>query len=210
MKRYILYSFVLLSLVFCACSSSVASNVIETEAVETAVVEDTEVKAVEPIKEEVQEAQVYVINMQTPQEIYDIAIPTKVTIGSTLSELGEIKFSVGYRKGETIIVKMPVYNGKERWIVCGVYYKRPPFEGNGFAIAPIEASNWVKVARNGELLVPPRNWKQGTSWINITFCIPEEVDEVPEKWEFQITVRDITQVGQVQTALSARFLIAMK
>jgi hypothetical protein len=99
---------------------------------------------------------------------------------------------------------LTIHNGKDEPAKFSVTYREPSSPSEGYAAAPPEAKDWVKIADPAPVLKAKE-----TREVLIAVEMPKGA-EAPPKWEFWIAVKDVTQTGMVQTELACRWLVEMK
>jgi len=97
-----------------------------------------------------------------------------------------------------------VHNGRTESYPFEIKYRIPDNLGEGFVAAPVEAQNWVIIADSTPILEPKE-----TKEILVVLEMPNEASS-PSSWEFWVSVRDVSQVGMVQTELCSRWQIYMR
>jgi hypothetical protein len=108
-------------------------------------------------------------------------------------------FSSGYHARQ----KITIHNGSESATTFLAYYRIPDYVENGFAVAPIDAQEWVEIGEESAVLASGE-----TREIEITLNLPKGA-QTPERWEFWIGVREKKE-GSLTTELCSRWLITMK
>jgi hypothetical protein len=109
-----------------------------------------------------------------------------------------------YPGAENVEWPLRIHNGKDEPAEFSVTYKEPSNTGEGFVAAPPEAKDWV-IIEDPEPMLAAKETKN----VLIAVEVPEDA-EAPPKWEFWIAVKDVTQMGMVQTELTCRCLVTMK
>jgi len=101
--------------------------------------------------------------------------------------------------------ELSVHNGNDATAEFAVVYREPDYVAEGYAEPPIEADSWVVIADSSPVLMPYE-----TREILVALDIPANVVITADKWEFWISVKDITQGGTIQTELCSRWLVVMQ
>jgi len=128
-----------------------------------------------------------------PPELYD-----KVWISPAEVDVGN--FFAGARAEWPV----RIHNGNDQPTKFSVTYSKPSTTAEGFVTAPNEAQDWVIIADATPVLAP-----KADKDVLIAVEMPKGAT-APEKWEFLIVVKDITQTGMVQTELACRWLVTMR
>lgn len=98
-----------------------------------------------------------------------------------------------------------IHNGEDTTTEFSVSYRVPDYVAEGYEKAPDEVQDWVIIADPTPILAPKE-----TRDILIVAELPEEVKDLPPKWEFWISIIDVSQKGMVQTELASRWLVVMR
>jgi hypothetical protein len=130
--------------------------------------------------------------LEPPPELYD-----KIWISPGKVEVGN--FSPGARAE----YPLTIHNGNDEPTEFSVTFQVPGSTAEGYDQAPSAAQDWVIIAEAAPVLAAKE-----TRDVLIAVEMPEDA-EAPPKWEFWITVKDVTQTGMVQTELACRWLITM-
>jgi len=134
--------------------------------------------------------------IQKPQpgpELYD-----KVWISPGKVEVGK------FYPGATAAYPLTIHNGNDQPAEFSITYRVSNDTAEGFVIAPEEAQDWVIITDATPVIAP-----KDTIEVMIEVVMPKGA-EAPEKWEFQVVVKDASQAGMIQTELACRWLITMK
>jgi hypothetical protein len=128
-----------------------------------------------------------------PADLYDKVwiSPGKVNVGH-------------FYPGARAEYPLSIHNGNDQPTEFSVRYKEPGTPEEDFVAAPGEAQDWVIIADPTPVLAAKE-----TREVLIAVEMPKGV-EAPEKWEFWVAVKDVTQTGMVQTELACRWLVTMK
>lgn len=118
--------------------------------------------------------------------------PAKVTVGN-------------FYPGARAECELQVHNGNDTQAAFSVSYRYPDNVGDGYVKPPVEAKDWVIVADDSPILAPKE-----TRNILIALDLPKGTKIFGKSWEFWISVKDMSQIGMVQTELCARWLINMR
>lgn len=100
---------------------------------------------------------------------------------------------------------LTVHNGDNTTAEFAVAYRTPDYVATGYSMPPAEASSWIIIADSSPVLMPYE-----TRDILIALDVPVTAVIAANKWEFWISVKDVTQGGMVQTELCSRWLVAMQ
>ena len=92
-----------------------------------------------------------------------------------------------------------------RYSQYSVKYREPDYVAEGYVPAPKEAKDWVIIADPTPIFLP-REKKE----ILVAVEIPKDIQPLPKRWEFWISVIDISMGGNIQTELASRWLINMR
>jgi hypothetical protein len=98
-----------------------------------------------------------------------------------------------------------IYNAKDTFVTYEVKYRVPDYTSDGYIKAPDIVQDWVLVADPTPMLSPGE-----IKDVLIVIEMPEDAVSPAPKWEFWISVRDITQTGFVQTELCSRWFVMMR
>ncbi|HUW46102.1 MAG TPA: hypothetical protein VMW50_09965 [Dehalococcoidia bacterium] len=101
--------------------------------------------------------------------------------------------------------ELSVHNGNDATAEFAVVYREPSYTAGGYAGPPAGAKEWVIVADSSPVLMPYE-----TRDILIALDVPVTAVITADKWEFWISVKDITQGGSIQTELCSRWLVVMQ
>jgi hypothetical protein len=99
---------------------------------------------------------------------------------------------------------LSIHNGKDEPAEFSITYREPGSAGETYVIAPDEAKGWVIIADPAPVLAAKE-----TRQVLIAVEMPKGA-KAPPKWEFWIAVKDVTQMGMVQTELVCRWLVEMR
>ncbi len=100
---------------------------------------------------------------------------------------------------------LTIHNGNDYDCTFGVSYRYPDHVGEGYSTPPAEAQDWVIVVDASPVLAPCE-----TKDILIVLEIPEGITVAEQRWEFWVSVIDMSQEGTVRTELCCRWLISMR
>lgn len=118
--------------------------------------------------------------------------PAKVLIGN-------------FYPGARVEWALSVHNGNDAEAEFAVIYREPDYTASGYVKAPEEAQSWVIIADSSPVLMPYE-----TRDILIALDVPTTAVITADKWEFWISVKDITQGGTIRTELCSRWLVEMQ
>lgn len=157
--------------------------------------------------------QLYRMEYEMEYATTGIAMPAKVYVGSS-TDVGKVTvINGGYYPGSVITFELPVYNGGDDWAVCRLNYKKPNIMREPYYPAPDSYQKFVTINHEHNVLaVPPK----GISTVSLTLAMSDNItisdnaSIYPPLWEFQLNVKDLLQAGDVQTAVSTRFLVKMR
>lgn len=130
---------------------------------------------------------------EPPPDLYDKVwiSPGKVLVGH-------------FYPGARAEYHLSIHNGNDQPTEFSVSFKEPGSTDNGYVTAPSEAYDWVIIADPTPVLAAKE-----TREVLIAVEMPKGA-EAPEKWEFWVAVKDVSQTGMVQTELACRWLVTMK
>lgn len=131
------------------------------------------------------------INGEPPMDRIWIS-PAKVHIGNFYS-------------GARAEWNLSVHNGNDAVATFEVKYRTPDYVSGGYTEPPAETRNWVIIADSSPVLMPYE-----TRDILIALDVPVAAVITADKWEFWISVKDVTQGGMIQTELCSRWLVQMQ
>ena len=100
-----------------------------------------------------------------------------------------------------------IHNGKDVETIFSVKYRQPDYVGEGYAMPPDEAQDWVIIVDSTPVLAPKE-----TKDILTVLAMPKE-GEAPPKWEFWISVMDtgaVKGMTGIHTELCTRWLVNMR
>lgn len=147
----------------------------------------------------------------TPSNDNGIALPIRSTVvlpGEPPTDRTWIspgKVEVGnFYPGARAEWNLLVHNGNDVSSSFAVTYRYPDHVGEAYAKPTNEVQDWVIIADAMPVLMP-----RETRNIMVVLAMPEEATIFTPKWEFWISVKDITQTGMVQTELCSRWLVTM-
>lgn len=193
---------VLLSLTLSGCAQMLPSSV---EPVDTSVDEPVDEREELPGGETEEtptngEAESEVVLPEEPPEDMTWISPGKVVIGN-------------FHPGARAEWDITIHNGELEERSFEVMYRAPDRIKEGYWPPPEVAQDWVIIADPAPILA-----SRETRDILIVLEMPveagdvdiESVDWVPPKWEFWISIRDVSQTGMVVTELCSRWLVAMR
>lgn len=118
--------------------------------------------------------------------------PGKVQVGN---------FYPGARAEWTLLV----HNGNDTTTPFAVSYRYPDHVDEDYVKPTEEVQNWVIIADTTPVIAP-----RETREILVILAMPENATVFAHKWEFWISVIDMTQSGMVQTELCSRWLVTMR
>jgi len=98
-----------------------------------------------------------------------------------------------------------IHNGNSKAAEFTVKYRKPDYVASGYTEASLEAESWITITDPKPTLLP-----RETRDILVVVEIPEGAVVEADKWEFWISIKDITQGGLVQSELCSRWLIEMR
>lgn len=146
-------------------------------------------KATPEVKEE--ETQAPVVMAGEPPEDRTWISPGKVQVGN---------FFPGARAEWGITI----HNGADEDRRFKVEYRKADRVQEGFGFAPEGAKDWIIIANADPVLAPKE-----TRDILVVLDLPIDA-VVPPKWEFWISVKDVSEKSMITTALCSRWLIYMQ
>lgn len=131
-----------------------------------------------------------------------VATPAS-TGGIALIDSGKI-YVGNFHSGARAEYSLKVKNNKGEDTKVEISWLEPSKTEDGYVKAPIIVKDWVEgfgtyLVRKGE-----------TAEILIAVAMPDNAKSPAPKWEFWLTVLDVGQTGDVQTALGSRWLISMR
>lgn len=116
------------------------------------------------------------------------------------------KVNIGnFYPGATAEWKISVHNGNMKPVSFSVNYRNPDYTADGFSMPPYQADDWVIISEENPVIMPLE-----TKDILITLDIPKSARNIPDKWEYWISVMDNSQTGIVNTELCSRWLVDMR
>ena len=130
--------------------------------------------------------------LDPPPELYD-----KIWISPGKVEVGN------FFPGARAEYPVTIHNGNDEPTEFSITVQVPGTTTEGYDQAPSAVQGWVIIADPAPVLEAKE-----TREVLIAVVMPEDA-EAPPKWEFWITVKDVTQMGMVQTELACRWLVAM-
>jgi hypothetical protein len=132
--------------------------------------------------------------LEPPPELYDKVwiSPGKVMVGH-------------FYPGARAEWPVTIHNGNDQPTEFSITYKVPSSVEEGYVVAPEEAEDWVIIADSTPVLEAKE-----TREVLIALVMPEDAEAPAKKWEFRVSVRDVSQTGMVQTELACRWLVTMK
>jgi hypothetical protein len=99
-----------------------------------------------------------------------------------------------------------IHNGNSYETRFMIAYRKPDYPSEGYREAPKEAQDWIIIVDPTPILA-----SRETKEVLVALDIPGGIaTEVPEKWEFWISVKDSTQSGMVKTELCSRWMVSMR
>jgi len=101
--------------------------------------------------------------------------------------------------------ELSVHNGNDAAAQFAVDYREPDYTAVGYVKPPTEAESWVIIADSSPVLMPYE-----TRDILIALDVPATAVITADRWEFWISVKDVTQGGTIQTELCSRWLVVMQ
>ena len=153
----------------------------------------------------------------TPVPVADFTgepTPTPVLIGDeppvdvTWVSPGKVEIS-NYYPGAKAEYPVTIHNGSVDAVTFTVAYRHPDNVATGYSEPVPETEDWIIVADATPILMP--NEKRD---VMIILAMPKEsgVDKTltGDKWEFWVSVRDMSQAGTVRTELCVRWLVSMR
>jgi hypothetical protein len=100
---------------------------------------------------------------------------------------------------------LTVHNGNDYVTTFGVGYRFPDNVADEYVKPSLDAQDWVIVADATPVMEPKE-----TRDILIVLDMPEDSAVFAPRWEFWISVVDLSQEGMVRTELCSRWLISMR
>lgn len=107
------------------------------------------------------------------------------------------------RAGDPICVI--VHNGFDHECPFSITFKIPDRGRGGYEVCPPEVENWVKISEELVMLGPKE-----TRNIPVVIRIPKSAKDLPDRWEFHINCKDMSQTGFAQYDHNLRFRIVMR
>lgn len=107
--------------------------------------------------------------------------------------------------GERAEQLLTIHNGKEEACQFRVEYSAPRTVHEGYVVAPYAVQDWVSITEKNPILGP-----RETRQILIILAMPGDAEMLAPKWEFWISVMDVSQAGNVKTKLSSRWMVSMR
>jgi hypothetical protein len=101
--------------------------------------------------------------------------------------------------------ELQVHNGNSEVATFAVVYRHPDNVGDGYSYPIAEVQDWVIVATTS-LVIAPRETRN----ILVSLEMPKDATVFSDKWEFWISIKDMSQVGMVRTELCSRWLVEMR
>ena len=138
---------------------------------------------------------VFGIPLLTEESLYD-----RTWISPAMVEISN------YYPGGSASWSLRVHNGKDTEARFLVAYRVPDKVKEGYAMAPVEAGDWVIVADPTPILAPKE-----TREIRITLVVPASTgaEDLPVTWEFWTSVIEVTG-DMIQTEMCTRWLVSMR
>ena len=101
--------------------------------------------------------------------------------------------------------ELQVHNGNSVPVTFAVTYRYPDNVGDGYVKPTLEVQDWVIIADTSPIVAP-----RSTKNILIALVMPKGAKSPGERWEFWVSVKDMSQTGIVRTELCSRCLVNMK
>jgi len=115
------------------------------------------------------------------------------------------KVNVGhFYPGARAEYPLTIHNGNDQSAEFSITYREASTPEEGYVTAPDETQDWVIIADPTPVLKAKE-----TKEVLIAVEMPEDAT-APEKWEFRVVVKDVSQAGMVQIELASRWLVTMK
>jgi hypothetical protein len=134
----------------------------------------------------------------------EVVLPKDPPMDKTWVSPGKIEISNFY-PGARAEYPITIHNGKDTETLFSVAYRYPDNVATGYDKPNYEAQDWVMVVDTTPILAPKE-----TRDILVVLSMPKEAKIDSDKWEFWISVMDMTQKGQIRTELCVRWLISMR
>lgn len=110
-------------------------------------------------------------------------------------------YKAGVRVGQEVVI----HNGGNDPCIMGLKFKLPNSDRGEFVIAPAEAKEWVHINSEQTDLLP------GESKSVMVFLeVPEDIENLPDHWEFHTCMWDATSGGNVVTEMCCRWQVSMR
>lgn len=132
-----------------------------------------------------------VLPREPPEDVTWIS-PGKVQVGN---------FYPGARAEWDLLI----HNGDSSKATFEVKYRYPDHVGEGYAFPSDDVQDWVIIADSTPVLMPKE-----TRSVLVVLAMPKGATSPAPKWEFWISVIEITQRGMVRTELASRWLVTMR
>lgn len=133
-----------------------------------------------------------VLPAEEPPEDRTWVSPGKVNIGN-------------FHPGARAEFPVTIHNGKDTKATFNVAYRYPDHVATGYVKPPEQVQDWVIIADMTPVLMPKE-----TKDVLVVLEMPEEAKVEDKKWEFWVSVIDMSQKGTVKTELCVRTLVDMR
>ncbi len=97
-----------------------------------------------------------------------------------------------------------IHNGEDTERTFQIRYRNPDRVEEGYIKAPEVVQDWVIVSDPTPILAP-----RETREVLVIVDMPIDAESPSPRWEFWISIKDISQGGMVQTELIVRWLVRM-
>lgn len=141
---------------------------------------------------------------QPPPDTTEVVLPGEPPADRTWVSPGKVNIGNFY-PGARAEYPVTIHNGNDTVATFSVIYRHPDHVATGYAKPPPEAQDWVIIADSTPILMPKE-----TRDVLVVLAMPEEVKIESNKWEFWISVMDMSQTGTVRTELCIRWLVDMQ
>lgn len=133
-----------------------------------------------------------------------VILPDDPPVDRTWVSPGKVNIG-NFHPGARAEYPVTIHNGKDTAVNFNVTYRYPDHVATGYEKPPTEAQDWVIIADSTPLLLPKE-----TRDVLIALVMPEEAEVTDKKWEFWVSVIDMSQKGTVRTELAVRWLVDMR
>jgi len=217
--KQILGAFVVCVVLLMGCSGQPAEVIpTEIDPVESTPTESTPIESIpteaEPTEttptkvnpvEEVSESQGQNYTIKATPEPNAVVIGQQPPEDQTWISPGKVHIANFY-PGARAEYSMTIHNGGSKEASFAVAYRYPDHVGEGYSKPTEEVQEWVIVADATPLLAP-----RETRNVLVVLEMPKDaVEALGPRWEFWVSVKDLSQDGMVQTELCSRWFVHMR